>query len=99
LTLYSNELTSTIPTEFGRLTKLKDLWLNSNEMIGPVPSEIGLLTALTRMKLQNNDFTGVMPTEICELVKSRALAPVEVGCARLSCSKECCSCCGSTTAC
>ena len=53
LTLYGNNLTGTIPSELGKLTKLRYLSLALNPLTGPIPSEIGLLTALSKFVLSS----------------------------------------------
>lgn len=43
LYLRRNDLTGTIPTELGLLTKLKELQIASNQLTGELPTEFGLL--------------------------------------------------------
>ena len=51
-------LTSTIPTEFGRLTKLVFVDFDFNELSGSIPSEMYLLTNLSTLDLNDNQLTG-----------------------------------------
>ena len=56
-----NHLTS-LPTEIGRLTNLRNLELNGNKLTN-LPTEIGWLTNLTNLDLYGNKLTN-LPTEI-----------------------------------
>ena len=61
LNLSSNRITS-LPTELGALTGMKELRLNSNA-ITSLPTEIGTLTGLTYLDLPSNAITSV-PSEL-----------------------------------
>ncbi|KAI8830857.1 hypothetical protein BJ741DRAFT_328529 [Chytriomyces cf. hyalinus JEL632] len=43
----TNQLTGTIPTEFGRLASLGYLSITANRLMGRIPTELGLLPRLT----------------------------------------------------
>ena len=47
LTLDSNVLVGTIPSDIGALTALKLLSLSAVSLVGPIPNSITLLTAIT----------------------------------------------------
>ena len=52
LNLSGNELSGEIPTEFGNLPKLRELYLNKNGLGGEIPVELGILTELTQLWLE-----------------------------------------------
>jgi Leucine-rich repeat (LRR) protein len=63
-----------LPTEIGRLTKLKELWYNANAISGTIPSELGRLTLLTGLRLhQNNAMSGRIPTNLFQLQRLEQL--------------------------
>jgi hypothetical protein len=57
----SDKLSSTIPTQMGRLTKLKNLRMESNQFEGTIPLELENLTALQTLTLSDNQLTGSLP--------------------------------------
>ena len=59
-------LTGSIPTEFGRCTKLTDIDIGSS-LTGPIPTEFGLLTSLTKLYIGNNQLTGTIPPSLAQL--------------------------------
>mmetsp|Transcript_13744 Transcript_13744/g.29349 ORF Transcript_13744/g.29349 Transcript_13744/m.29349 type:complete len:235 (-) Transcript_13744:300-1004(-) len=67
------DLTGTIPTQIGELTKVTALRLYGNSLDGTIPTEIGLLTDLTELELYDNKLTGTIPTEIGKLTKLEEL--------------------------
>ena len=54
LVLNNRELSGSIPSELGQLTKLERLSLYENELSGPIPSSLGNLTNLTELRLGRN---------------------------------------------
>ena len=47
-TLASNALTGTLPTEMGRMTRMKSLFeVWGNHLTGTIPTEVGLMTKVT----------------------------------------------------
>ncbi len=68
------ELTGTIPTELGNLTKLQHLFLRGNHLSGDIPPDIGNLKALRELWLGGNELTGVIPSEIGELTNLQVLS-------------------------
>jgi Leucine-rich repeat (LRR) protein len=89
LRLEDNQLNQTIPSEFGLLTKLKELVLNANRLTGYIPSQLGLLSDLSRLSLEGNQLEGSLPEEICNLMVNRSLVLLRVDCSIV------CSCCPS----
>lgn len=66
-TLYAqhkNNLTGTLPTSIGKLTRLQDLWVNKNHLQGVIPTELSLLTDLVTLYVQDNPIEGLVPREI-----------------------------------
>ncbi|CAN7061814.1 unnamed protein product, partial [Brassica rapa subsp. trilocularis] len=61
LDLGSNNFSSSLPSEFGNLSRLEVLSLSANEFFGKVPPTISNLTSLTELYLQNNQLTGSFP--------------------------------------
>ena len=63
----ANELTGTIPTQVGQLTKLQQFIMSTNPLTGAIPSEAGLLTNLSRFRLRNTLISGEVPSELGQL--------------------------------
>ncbi|XP_022140166.1 LRR receptor-like serine/threonine-protein kinase EFR [Momordica charantia] len=55
-----------IPSEIGKLRRLKKLDLEMNLFSGPIPSVIFNLSSLVALGLTWNNFTGWVPDDICE---------------------------------
>lgn len=61
-------LTSTLPTETGQLSSLRNLWLHENTGLGgPTPSEIGNLSLLEELKPSHDSQSGPLSSEIWQL--------------------------------
>jgi hypothetical protein len=45
----NNGLGGTIPSQFGQMRKLKELFLNDNKLVGTIPSELFQLQSLRAM--------------------------------------------------
>jgi len=75
LVLSNNELTGTVPTAIGLLTKLHTLNLmkQRNKLVGSIPSEIGELTNLRYLDLSYNSITMAIPSSIGSLTKLEIL--------------------------
>mmetsp|Transcript_13746 Transcript_13746/g.29355 ORF Transcript_13746/g.29355 Transcript_13746/m.29355 type:complete len:259 (-) Transcript_13746:300-1076(-) len=63
------DLTGTIPTQIGELTKVTALRLYGNSLDGTIPTEIGLLTDLEELELDYNKLVGTIPTAVGKLTK------------------------------
>ena len=60
LSIY-NELAGTIPSELGRLSFLRTLYLGRNNLVGTIPSELGMIHPIASISLQYNQLTGEIP--------------------------------------
>jgi len=60
INLVNENLTGTIPSELGMLTKLTDLRLHSNNLFGTVPVILSNISSLGKVELMRNDLTGDM---------------------------------------
>ena len=67
LSMKKNELTGTIPTEFGLLTGLRLLDLDMNSLVGSIPSEIGALNSMDVLLLNRNSLSGELPSSFSSL--------------------------------
>jgi Leucine rich repeat len=67
LNLVGADLTGTIPSSLGRLTRLTHLELNNNFLTGTIPSEIARITNLRTLILSSNGITGIIPEELGDL--------------------------------
>ena len=89
ISLESNNLSGTIPSEIGNLTNLENLRLFENELTGSIPGEIYTLTNLFALKLEQNKLQGPISADIGNLVNLTSLTlgqneltgsiPVEIG--------------------
>ncbi len=73
LLLNNNNLTGTIPTELGSMSKLKALYLGDNDLAGTIPTELGNMSDLLALFLYENSLTGTIPTELGDLSKLTGL--------------------------
>lgn len=65
LELYGNDhLVGSMPSEYGKMTSLRDMSLYNNKLNGALPSQLGRLTRLSVLNLDHNQFTGTLPSEI-----------------------------------
>ncbi|XP_042977257.1 receptor-like protein kinase HSL1 [Carya illinoinensis] len=65
LSLASNsKIVSTFPSEFGKLKKLKFLWMAETNLIGEIPNTIGKMEALEKLDLSKNSLTGKIPKNL-----------------------------------
>ena len=65
--LANNRLSGTIPSELGRLSNLRGLWLAENRLSGRIPPELGNLSNLENLDINANDLSGTIPTELGNL--------------------------------
>jgi cysteine-rich repeat protein len=67
LSLFTNQLTGTIPSELGNLASLTDLRLYDNQLTAAIPPELGGLANLRTLYLHQNQLTGPIPLELGNL--------------------------------
>ncbi len=72
--LISNNLTGTIPSEIGDLTKLEWLYFRDNNLTGTIPRDIVKLTNLEYLYLENNNLTGTIPKDIGNMTNLKFLS-------------------------
>ncbi|CAD6247397.1 unnamed protein product [Miscanthus lutarioriparius] len=74
LTLASNPFTpGPIPDEFGKLKKLKMLWMSGMNLTGGIPGKLSSLTELTLLALYDNNLEGEIPPWVWKLQKLEIL--------------------------
>eukprot|EP00590_Aulacoseira_subarctica_P006689 CAMPEP_0172436362 /NCGR_PEP_ID=MMETSP1064-20121228/71683_1 /TAXON_ID=202472 /ORGANISM="Aulacoseira subarctica , Strain CCAP 1002/5" /LENGTH=1257 /DNA_ID=CAMNT_0013184763 /DNA_START=30 /DNA_END=3802 /DNA_ORIENTATION=- len=64
LRLNDNQLTSTIPRDFGQFTQLRNLALDNNKIEGTIPTEIGNLAELQSLDISMNILSGTIPSTL-----------------------------------
>ena len=69
----ANELSGSIPSSLGDLTRLVGLDLQNNELTGVIPSSLGNLARLEYLNLSSNQLTGRIPASLGKLTKMREL--------------------------
>ncbi|KAG6658385.1 receptor-like protein kinase HSL1 [Carya illinoinensis] len=57
----NSKIVSTFPLEFGKLKKLKYLWMARTNLIGEIPNTIGEMEALEYLDLSENNLMGRIP--------------------------------------
>ena len=66
-------MSGSIPTQLGRLTNLKTLYLGGNELSGSIPTELGSLANLEHLRLDDNRLWGPVPAELGRIAGLRVL--------------------------
>ena len=87
MSLLGNQLSGSIPSSFGNLTKLQALELILNQLSGPIPSELGDLVALRDLRLLGNQLSGPIPASLMNLTALEAPA-TDIGYNALYTSEE-----------
>jgi hypothetical protein len=62
--LNQNQLSSTLPSELGRLVNLQHLLLMDNRLQGTIPPSWGSMTSLMRLSVSHNSLQGPLPIEL-----------------------------------
>ena len=83
--LLDNTLSSSIPTQFGLLKKLRRLNMSNNTFIGGITLELGLLPELSVLYLNKNTLTGSIPSSLCGFN-----VDIFIDCGEIACT--CCRC-------
>ena len=68
LNLGYNSFEGTVPTQYGRLSKLRELKIVGNSLTGTLPTEIGGLIKLETLTCQNNKLSGTLPPAMQDMV-------------------------------
>ena len=68
--LYDQDISGTIPAQFGNLTGLTTVLLRDNKLTGAIPTRLGNLSYLD---LSNNRLTGSIPTQLSSLTRLSTL--------------------------
>ncbi|KAI2495602.1 hypothetical protein MHU86_18919 [Fragilaria crotonensis] len=90
LSLETNKLSGTLPTELGSLNSLSNLFLNNNVLSGTIPSELAGALSLEYLGLDANLLTGNVPIELCGLSSLKELVvDCDLACPCLECIPEC----------
>jgi hypothetical protein len=76
LSIY-NELAGTIPTELGRLSFLRTLYLGRNNLIGTIPTELGMIKPISSISLQYNQLTGEIPQDYLKRIPTLRFLQLE----------------------
>jgi len=84
LTLYSNQLTGSIPPWLGNLPNLMYLDLDTNQLEGSIPPELQNLSKLVDLYLDNNFLEGVFAEELAKLTNLQNLEILGLGGNRFS---------------
>ena len=67
ISLSSNQLSGTIPTQLGNLTQLRGLFLGDNQLSGTIPSSLGNQPYLWNLNLSSNQLSGPIPPQLGSL--------------------------------
>lgn len=73
LSLRSNDISGTFPSDLLKLRNLTALYLQFNKFQGPLPSEFSVWKHLSVLDLSSNDFNGSIPLSISNLTHLEAL--------------------------
>jgi Leucine-rich repeat (LRR) protein len=71
--LDSNQLSGSIPSQLGNLSKLERLSLTANPLSGGIPSQLGNLSNLLELDLGGNLLSGSIPSQLGNLSKLEKL--------------------------
>lgn len=63
----TNQVSGTIPTEFGNLKKITEFMMENNTLSGTLPSEIASMELLEKFTVQDNQLSGTLPYNIGDL--------------------------------
>lgn len=74
ISLNSNGLSGSIPTDLEKLANLQYLCLTKNPLSGSIPAELGNLTNLQNLELYINQLSGSIPAELGNLTNLKILS-------------------------
>lgn len=67
LDLSCNKLTGIIPSELGKLRKIRSLNISHNHLTGSIPSSFSLMNEIESLDLSSNHLSGTIPSQLVEL--------------------------------
>eukprot|EP00978_Attheya_sp_CCMP212_P003303 scaffold6819_cov51-Attheya_sp.AAC.9 len=67
LNLEGNNLTGPLPSAFGKLQMIAELYLDDNALTSTIPTALSSMRSLSVLSLENNEFSGPIPMEFSEL--------------------------------
>lgn len=73
LSLRSNGISGSFPSDFSKLENLTSLYLQFNNFSGPLPTDFSMWKNLSILDLSNNRFNGSIPTSISNLTHLTSL--------------------------
>ncbi|XP_044467234.1 probable inactive receptor kinase At4g23740 [Mangifera indica] len=73
LSLRSNSISGSLPSDFSNLQNLSTLYLQFNDFSGPLPSDFSVWKSLTVIDLSNNYFNGSIPSSFSNLTHLTSL--------------------------
>jgi Leucine-rich repeat (LRR) protein len=73
LDMSNNQLSGSVPREWGNMAVLTTLNLSNNRLSGVLPQELGNMSSLERLNLSRNQFSGSIPTTFSQFTKLREL--------------------------
>ena len=92
LDLDSNNLSGTIPTEFGAMFLMEHLMLNRNQFTGTIPSQLSDLADLSTLMLDGNQLVGsIEACQVEDMITDCGVADQDSNYTAIDC--ECCSAC------
>jgi len=63
----TNQVSGSIPTQFGNLHKLTEFMMENNTLSGTLPSEITTMASLEKFTVQDNRISGTLPENIGDI--------------------------------
>merc|ERR1719230_101458 len=63
----TNQVSGTIPTQFGNLKKLSEFMMENNTLSGTLPSEIANMAQLEKFTVQDNKISGTLPENMGDI--------------------------------
>jgi len=63
----TNQVSGTIPTEFGKLKKLSEFMMENNTLSGTLPTEMTEMSLLEKFTVQDNKISGTIPDAIGDI--------------------------------
>jgi hypothetical protein len=65
MTLYSNQLTGTIPSSIGNAAQLSNFDVSSNSLVGTIPASLGNISTLKYAIAKFNKLSGACSPSLC----------------------------------